>query len=455
MDLETAEAADTRLDSAALINDRHFLQAVSSMADAQEVVAGAAIYSTTGLKLLDVGTRVDPRLYERLRLHRLPLPIDDQLKVQNAVDLPCLEAQVMLLLGTSALGQQLSVHLGPQKYMLLEALRHMVWPQQASFKMTVMRHHLPQLFEHSVLMMMCTVFLAAKQRLSVADCAELAAAALLHDVGMLYMPPSWKNVQHKLTLQERKQLAAHSISGMLVVRETGVYSRRVEDAVLEHHERLDGSGYPRNAKGSAISLWGRILMLAEVMSSFYGKFTDMPAQRLSLMLRMNHNRFDADLTRHVYNLLADEGPAPLGGAFHTSAEVRQVIATLSAIMQHWVMSKRTLPDAWQAAPGAAAVSYVDARMRNLEKALAESGSHPRQQADWLKMFEEDPGSMAELVLINKEALWQVESCVDACTRQWPQLLAPQTPVEAVLEEWLVNCREVLGIRCGASASAPK
>lgn len=453
MDTETAEDAETLLSSASLINDPQYLQAVSHLAETQEVVAGAAIYASTGLKLLDAGARIDHRLYERLKLHQLPIPIDDQLKVQNAVDIPSLEAQVMLLSGSTALGRELSAHLGEQQYMLMEVLRHMQWPQQASFKMTVMRHHLPELFEHSILMMMSAVFLAVKQRLSVPDCAELAAAALLHDVGMLYMPPSWKNVKHKLTAQERKQLAAHSITGTLVVRETGVYSRRVEDAVLEHHERLDGSGYPRHVKGDAISPWGRILMLAEVMSAFYSKFSDMPAQRLSLMLRMNHNRFDATLTQHVYDLLAENTATPAGSASHTSAEVRQVVATLGAVMQHWVLCKRKLPEVWQHLPGAAAVSYVDTRMQSLEKSLAESGSHPRQQADWLQMFEEDPSSMQELVLINKEALWQIESCVEACARQWPHMLQPQGPLDAIIEDWLVNSRTVLGLHSGTPPAA--
>lgn len=453
MDSETAEDAATLLSSASLINDPHYLQAVSNLADTQEVVAGSAIYAASGVKLLDTGARIDHRLYERLKLHQLPIPIDDQLQVQNAVDIPSLEAQVMLLSGSTQLGRQLSAHLGAQQYMLMEVLRHMQWPQQASFKMTVMRHHLPELFEHSILMMMSTVFLAVKQRFSVPDCAELAAAALLHDVGMLYMPPSWKNAKHKLTAQERKQLAAHSITAMLVVRETGVYSRRVEDAVLEHHERLDGSGYPRHAKGDEISPWGRILMLAEVISAFYSKFTDMPGQRLSLMLRMNHSRFDATLTQHVYDLLAQEEPNAADGPAHTSTEVRQVVATLATVMQHWALCKRKLPEVWQSLPDAAAVSYVDTRMQSLEKSLAESGSHPRQQADWLKMFEEDPSSMQELVLINKEALWQVESCVEACVRQWPQLLQPQGPLDTIMEDWLVNSRMVLGLHSSTPPAA--
>lgn len=79
MDSETAEDAATLLSSASLINDPHYLQAVSNLADTQEVVAGSAIYAASGVKLLDTGARIDHRLYERLKLHQLPIPIDDQL----------------------------------------------------------------------------------------------------------------------------------------------------------------------------------------------------------------------------------------------------------------------------------------------------------------------------------------------------------------------------------------
>lgn len=428
-----------------MYNDVHFLRAVLKMADAQEVIAANTILSDSGVELIAAGTRVDSSWYERLTEHRLAAALDEQLSVQNLVDIRALEAQVHVLSGSTALGRLLQLAMGDKHYMLLEVLRHMKWPAGASFKMTVMRSQLPDLFEHSLLMMMCAVYLGVKEKLSLGDCSELAAAALLHDVGMLFMPPNWRDVTYKLSTEERRQLAAHSITAMLVLRSFNVYSVRAEDAVLEHHERSDGSGYPRHLKDSEISQWGHIFMLAEVVSAFFGKFDDIPVQRLSLMLRMNHNRFDARLTQHVYALLASGGEDAAAAArqSHSSAEVRQVIATLAAIMQHWAMCKRKLPPNWQALPHGRACVYVDVRMQALEKALAESGSHPRQQADWLQMFEEDPSSMAELVMINKEALWQVESCVQTCMRRWPRVLTPADALDAILQDWLVNCCGVL------------
>lgn len=447
------EEPDDLLAPERLHNDAHFLRAVTDMADKKEVVTGGAIYSETGIKLLEKGVRLDSRLYEQLIQHKLATPIDEQLLIRNGVDVRAIEEEVLRLCSESALGRSLQAHLGADSHMLLEAVRQMPWPYQASFKMSVMREQLPVLYAHSITMMMSAVYLGIKSGMKTRECGQLAAAAMLHDVGMLYMPPSWLNRNHKLTDQERKHLAAHCVTGMLVVRNCKAYSREIEEAVLEHHERMDGSGYPRGISGDAISSMGRILMLAEVVSAFYDKYRDMPAQRLSLVLRMNHNRFDRQLMQHVHAMLRVDTAQPVQAREHTQAEVRREIATLAAIFQQWMLCKRQFPERWQAMPSGRAGVYVDARLVALEKALAEAGSHPRQQADWLAMFEEDPSSMSELVLINREALWQVENCIDACTRRWPQIVQhPQSLFEKAMAEWINTCKQVLGGKPAAADS---
>ena len=452
MNSGATSAPSLQRDAADLANDEHFLRAVSGLAASQVVVADSAIYSSSGVKLLEKGARVDSRLYAQLIQHRLAGALDDQLTTSNPVDVTCLEAQVLLLSGANPLGRLLVRSLGQRQHLLLEALRHMKWAQHASFKMTVMRHHLPQLFEHSILMMMVSVSLAIKQGMAARDCADLAVAALLHDVGMLYMPVSWQNPRHKLTHDEQRQLAAHTITGMLVVRAAKAYSREVEDAVLEHHERLDGSGYPRLLKAEEISPWGRILMLAEVVSAFYGKYQDMPAQRLSLMLRMNHSRFDTALMQHVFAMLAQDAALQTQQSMPSGEAVREVVGALGGLFQHWQQCKRQLPEGWQSMPGARACMYVELRLQSLQKSLAESGSHPRQQVDWQQLFEEDPSSTHELMLIYSEALWQVEHCVEACLRRWPNLLHAIAPVDRALAEWLKASRKVFAQKHMAAQS---
>ena len=238
---------------------------------------------------------------------------------------------------------------------------------------------------------------------------------------------------NKVTGVQRKHLVAHPITSMLMLKDAGVYPRSVEIAVLEHHERMDGSGYPRGLAGADISPMGRILLLAEVVTAFYKKYTDMPAQRLSLMLRLNHRKFPAALVAHVLPLLQenvanDSTLMPLG------ADASAHIDTLADAFAQWDQLKASLPAAARQEPGSA-FAFADARLQALQKALIEAGSHPGQQGVLLEQLQGDAIGLAEVALVGREALWQLQSIVNACHRRWPLLPERASPADAAVADW--------------------
>lgn len=410
----------------------HYLRALTDMADRRAVVTQDAIYTDNGIKLVEKGARIDSRLYDRLVQHKLREPIDRHLTVENAVDVPALIAAGQDLAEQGVLPQMLAQALGSAGK-LLAPLRSVSLPDPVAFKLTVMRDQRPGLFEHSLQMMMVAVFLGLKSGLSESDCVPLAAAALLHDAGVLHMDPSWMDPLNKVTGVQRKHLVAHPITSMLMLKDAGVYPRSVEIAVLEHHERMDGSGYPRGLPGAEISPMGRILLLAEVVTAFYEKYTDMPAQRLSLVLRLNHRKFPAALVAHVLPLLQedvarDSALMPLG------ADAPVQIDTLAGAFEQWEQLKAALPPAARQEPGSV-FAFADIRLQALQKALIEAGSHPRQQGDLLEQLQGDALGLAEVALVGREALWQLQSIVNACYRRWPQLTDRASPADAAVADW--------------------
>lgn len=410
----------------------HYLRALTDMADRRAVVTQDAIYTDNGIKLVEKGARIDSRLYDRLVQHKLREPIDRHLTVENAVDVPALIAAGQDLAEQGVLPQMLAQALGSAGK-LLAPLRSVSLPDPVAFKLTVMRDQRPGLFEHSLQMMMVAVFLGLKSGLSERDCVPLAAAALLHDAGVLHMDPSWMDPLNKVTGVQRKHLVAHPITSMLMLKDAGVYPRSVEIAVLEHHERMDGSGYPRGLPGAEISPMGRILLLAEVVTAFYEKYTDMPAQRLSLVLRLNHRKFPAALVAHVLPLLQedvarDSALMPLG------ADAPVQIDTLAGAFEQWEQLKAALPPAARQEPGSV-FAFADIRLQALQKALIEAGSHPRQQGDLLEQLQGDALGLAEVALVGREALWQLQSIVNACHRRWPQLMDRASPADAAVADW--------------------
>lgn len=431
-----------------LHGDTHFLRAITAMGQKQAVVLRDAIYTANGVRLADKGMRIDAALYERLLHERLRHPIDEVLELQDPVDVPTLEAEAMTQCESAPLPRLLMRSLGAsQQWRLLAPLADMAWPQQAGFKLTVMRSQRPQLYEHSVRMMLVAIYLGVREGLDDAQLAHLAAAALLHDVGMLFMEPGWADPRHKLTAQEQRQLAAHSITAMLVVRSTAAYPAEVELAVLEHHERMDGSGYPRNVTGEHISHLGRILMLAEVVAGFFEKYVhDMPVMRLSLMLRLNRQRFDPQIMAHVFALqrLALEKIPQIRDVQPVAAEVRHSLVVLTMLIDHWKRQSEQLPPRWQLLPCGRAGRFLEIRVASLEAALAEAGSLPRQQMSILHLMKDDVALLTEQSVINREALWQLESCIHTCLRRWPQVQEKGDAVALAVMEWVRQAQAVLG-----------
>jgi HD-GYP domain-containing protein (c-di-GMP phosphodiesterase class II) len=101
---------------------------------------------------------------------------------------------------------------------------------------------------------------------------DLKIASLLHDIGKIGVPEAILNKQGPLTPQEREKIKEHPEIGVAILE----HIKDLKDtclAVLHHHERYDGMGYPRGLKGEEIPLMAAIIAVAD---SFDAMTTDRP-----------------------------------------------------------------------------------------------------------------------------------------------------------------------------------
>ena len=96
------------------------------------------------------------------------------------------------------------------------------------------------------------------------DLLQLTAAALLHDVGKMLIPETITNKPGKLTSQEYAIMQKHTVYGYDILKDTVGITHRQALVALQHHERLDGSGYPTGIKEAHIDLFSRIVAVADV-----------------------------------------------------------------------------------------------------------------------------------------------------------------------------------------------
>ncbi|MBP5464702.1 MAG: HD-GYP domain-containing protein [Treponema sp.] len=107
------------------------------------------------------------------------------------------------------------------------------------------------------------VAIAVAQQLQFPDdkLIELAIACMLHEIGMILLPPQLYMNDKTLSQPEKIMMNTHPIVSFNILKQAN-FSLNIQLAVLEHHERMNGSGYPRHVTGDKISLYARIIALA-------------------------------------------------------------------------------------------------------------------------------------------------------------------------------------------------
>jgi HD-GYP domain-containing protein (c-di-GMP phosphodiesterase class II) len=93
---------------------------------------------------------------------------------------------------------------------------------------------------------------------------ELAVGGLLHDIGKLSVPDAILTKPGALDEMERRVIAKHPVWGVRLLGELGGFSDNVHRLVRDHHERLDGSGYPAAKRADELDLGARILAVCDV-----------------------------------------------------------------------------------------------------------------------------------------------------------------------------------------------
>ena len=143
---------------------------------------------------------------------------------------------------------------------------------------------------------------------------ELALAALLADAGMARLPRAWLQRPGMLTAAEYGRVKEHVSVAVEALTAAGGLPAITREAIAQHHERLDGSGYPAALAGEAIGAWGRMLAIADCYTAL---LSQRPyAEPLSPQQAMTHlhewagTMFDGPLVEQFGFAL---GLFPVGG----------------------------------------------------------------------------------------------------------------------------------------------
>jgi HD-GYP domain-containing protein (c-di-GMP phosphodiesterase class II) len=138
----------------------------------------------------------------------------------------------------------------------------------------------------------------------------LCVAAQIHDIGKISIPTEILTKPTRLTAPEWSLIREHPETGYSILKDIP-FKWKIAEVVRQHHERMDGSGYPQGLKGDAILLGARILAVADIVEAMASSRPYRPALGVNAALQEIEKQagtsLDAEIVRICVHLFRKKG----------------------------------------------------------------------------------------------------------------------------------------------------
>lgn len=386
--------------------NQHCLDSVFKLAETKQVTAAEDIFDARGMKLWAKGAPVTPALQESLIRHKLRKPIETCLDVADGVNGQTVQQEVAALFDEVSALRPLAAN---KHQAIVDTLAKTRLHPVVSLLLTAARENGSGSFRHSVLVAMSAVSIALHQKLPEDDITAVAVGGLLHDIGEMYVNPDYLLSKRKLQPDEWKHVAVHPRIGQLLLEETTDYPKTVSRAVAEHHERLNGNGYPRQLSGTHISLAGQILSISEMACGIL-LHKDFAVARSSLALRIVPGEFSQELLSIMAELRKAENGSPATEAqgFSIAHAVLRIQNQSQVLDRSLMECEQLLQSKPLSARGKPPVERVRDRLRALKQALHSTVIVESLEETYLEALNQKDGEIfLELDMIAGEIAWRL------------------------------------------------
>ncbi len=275
----------------------HALATILEASQTKSIIASRDIFDISGTKLWARDQPVSATLQRKLLDRQLRNPLESCLLVEDGVTaqalVQCTEA---LVERDSPLGAMLRPHAAR----IVQEAACLPLHSVAQLLLTAGQASRPESFDHAVQAMALAGALMITHGGSVAEVRVAMLAGLLHDLGEMYIDPRYgeADADRSLDLQSYQHLVVHPHVGQLLITQLTNYPAAIGRAIAEHHERMDGTGYPHALQRDALSPLGRLLAVTEAaLAVMRSERPDVA--RVSIALRVIPGEYDLSWVGHI------------------------------------------------------------------------------------------------------------------------------------------------------------
>jgi len=212
--------------------------------------------------------------------------------------------------------------------------------------MTKIREKGAYLLEHSLNVAILLATFGTHVGLDEKQIQELTLSGFLHDIGKIKIPDEILNKPGRLNNQEMTIMKTHVYQGTKALIKMGM-PKRIIQTIGQHHERLDGYGYPKGLRGNEITVFGRMIAIVDVYDAITAnrcyKVAMSSEKALQILLQDTPKKYDEVLVTQFIQCI---GIFPAGSLVKLS---NQTIAMV--LKQHLVHATKPVVKVFYSVPG--------------------------------------------------------------------------------------------------------
>lgn len=389
------------MDSKAIAVNGFCLEHIMNLSEQRDIVAAEDIVDDRGIKLWAKGQRVSRSLQEKLLRHKLVRPLETALTVDGGVLCEQVAVACQRVIDEDELLGRICGSADVRR--LLADFGNTPLPGPLKLLLTTAKDTGMATYQHSIYCVAVGAGLASRLRLSEHDAQQLLLAALMHDIGELYVNPDYIRSNAPLPPSEWKHVAAHPRVGQVLIQDLTTLATPISVAVSEHHERLDGTGYPAQSTGADISRIGKVLAGADTAAAIIANKKPQTAARLALALRIVPGEYDRAVCKPLTEAIERTGVTGIAGADdHCLEDLGEIVHSLN----HATELAAALLDRPPSRLAGDTAAYVLDALNTLGKALSATGA---VEALLMEEIAHEESVIAEIFLVSREVDWRLRN----------------------------------------------
>ncbi|WP_315275031.1 HD-GYP domain-containing protein [Selenomonas sputigena] len=280
------------------------------------MITAQSIYNPLGASYLTKGMELSPTYIERLEKAGFEgvtvTSMDPKLKLAPPDDIVQEKTRISAIQNVAtafhSVEENGTFDPAPLQGISENILQDIIAQQQNLVQLTDIRLHDTYTFAHSVNVAILSSLLGVLLKLSREEQLKLTLGGLLHDIGKVTVPYEILTKAGHLSDDEWSVMQGHPEAGRQRLKKMFPNDTLLSTIALQHHEHIDGSGYPNHLKGEQIHRYGRIVAIADVYDALTSvrpyKRAYTPSVAHRLMATCSPGHFDLELLKLFFDNVA-------------------------------------------------------------------------------------------------------------------------------------------------------